>query len=136
MHAAASRDRPAYVPAKAPKAAPPSAWQAGRNSVRHNAGGLTDEDRAQRLAAMAADASDHDAERWKRLRAEAQRTSADASLEQHAPSHHHSVKPQFLGEQERQLFGASSRDDGAQGALADRIGTRKHFQERGTGDGV
>jgi hypothetical protein len=133
MHASASRDRPAYVPAKAPKAGPPSTWQMGRNSVRHNAGGLTDEDRARRLAAMTADASNHDAERWNRLKAEAQRTSTDASLEQHAPSHHHSVKPQFLGDQERQLFG--SRDDGAQGALAERIGARKHYQERG-GDGI
>ena len=131
-HAEAARERPAYVPTKAPQAAPPESWHKGKNSVRHTAGRLTEEERAQRLAVMAADADAHDTERWNRLHRDAQRSGGDVSLEQHAPTHHHSEKPAFLSEQETKLFGARGPDGGD--ALAERVGARKHFNQRETGN--
>lgn len=125
-----ARERTAYVATKAPQVGPPDSWQQGRNSIRHTAGRLTDEERARRLAAMSADADAHDMQRWNRVQLEAQRPSGDVSLEQHAPSHHHSLKPQFLGEQEKLMFGGNHGGDGDATALADRIGARKHFQQR------
>jgi hypothetical protein len=77
---------------------------------------------------MSADAQDHEDGRWQRLRREAARDAADASMEQHAPAHHHSEKPAFLDQKERELFGSGTADADA---LADRVGARKHFQQRG-----
>lgn len=82
---------------------------------------------------MAEDAEVHEDERWHRLRREAARDAADASMDVHAPTHHHTEKPAFLGEKERQLFG-SGADGGAGGmTMAERLGARKHFHQRDTG---
>ena len=37
---------------------------------------------------------------------DAARDAADVSMEVHAPAHHHTEKPAFLGEKERQLYGS------------------------------
>jgi len=122
----AAQHRPEYAPRVAPAAEPPRSWTKGSNSVRHAPGKLSEEERAARLAAMAADAAAHEDERWHRLRCEAQRDSADVDVGA-APAHHHAVKPAFLGEQERALFGADSAMN-----LAERVGALKHYRERGT----
>lgn len=127
-NAAAAGSRPEYTAAKAPQPEAPASWQRGHNSVRHTAGRLTEEERASRLAAMSANADLHEEERWQRLRREAARDAADQSTVQHAPAHHHSEKPAFLDQKERELFGAGAA---AADALADRVGARKHFQQRG-----
>jgi len=110
---------------------PPPTWARGRNSASHRAGKLTEEERTARLAAMSMDAELHEDERWQRLRREAAREAGDASIEQHAPAHHHTEKPSFLGEKERELFGGT--EGGPSGmSMAERVGARKHFQQRGT----
>ena len=122
----------AYEPVAKPAAPePPPAWARGRNSAGHRAGKLTEEERAARLAAMSMDAELHEDERWQRLRREAAREAADASLEQHAPAHHHAEKPSFLGEKERELFGGTEGGPGGM-SMAERVGARKHFQQRGS----
>ncbi len=124
--------RPAYAPAKAPVLEAPATWERGRNSARHRAGQLTEEERAARLAAMTSNAEEHEDARWQRLRRESARDAADASLEAHAPAHHHTEKPAFLGHQERELFGSGAADGGGGGmTMAERVGARKHFQQRG-----
>ena len=122
----------AYEPVAKPAAPePPPSWARGRNSAGHRAGKLTEEERAARLAAMSMDAELHEDDRWQRLRHEAAREAADASLEQHAPAHHHAEKPSFLGDKERELFGGT--EGGPAGmSMAERVGARKHFQQRGT----
>ena len=78
---------------------------------------------------MTADAEAHEEERWQRLNRESQREMAEGAAEAGlaAPAHHHAVKPAFLGEQERKLFGAGSEMN-----LAVRVGALKHYRERGT----
>lgn len=121
-----------YEPAvKAAAPEPPPTWARGRNNAGHRAGKLTDEERAARLAAMSTDAELHEDERWQRLRREAAREAADASMEQHAPAHHHTEKPSFLGEKERELFGGTDGGPGGM-SMAERVGARKHFQQRGS----
>jgi hypothetical protein len=121
----AAQQRPAYAPARAaPIAEPPRSWTKGSNSLRHAPGKLSDAERAARLASMSADAEAHEGERWQRMRRDAQREAADGG-DAAAPSHHHAVKPAFLGEQERALFGAESAMN-----LAERVGALKHYRER------
>jgi hypothetical protein len=120
--ARAEAPRGAYARAErgAPVAEPPAQWVRGLNSARHAAGRLSEEERAARLRAMAADAEAHEEQRWERHRA--------APPEAAAPLTHHSEKPAFLEQQEQQLFG--TRGDASVGALAERVGARKHYRER------
>ena len=132
VKAEASGSAHAYAPVvKMAAPEPPATWARGRNSAGHRAGKLTEEERAARLAAMSMDAELHEDERWQRLQREAVREAGDASLEQHAPAHHHTEKPSFLGEKERELFGGT--EGGPSGmSMAERVGARKHFQQRGS----
>lgn len=114
--AAAGALRPAYESAKLPPPPPPPTWAAGRNSARHVAGRLTEAEKAARLAEMTGAAAAHEEERWARSRREEGPAAA------YAPEHHHSTQPAFLGAAERALFGA--------GTLAERVGARKHYNER------
>ena len=124
-----AQPRHAYVPHAAPVAAPPQSWRKGSNSLRHAPGKLSEAERAARLSAMSADALTHEDERWQRLRHDTLREAADGSARDgaDAPSHHHAVKPSFLGDQERALFGADSAMN-----LSERVGALKHYRERGT----
>eukprot|EP00271_Cylindrocystis_brebissonii_P013889 TRINITY_DN3439_c0_g1_i1.p1 TRINITY_DN3439_c0_g1~~TRINITY_DN3439_c0_g1_i1.p1 ORF type:complete len:1009 (-),score=207.00 TRINITY_DN3439_c0_g1_i1:69-3095(-) len=92
---------------------------------KHRAGQLSDEERAQRLAEMQADAAEHEDDRWRRLKRAAE---SDAVEVQRA-----GVKPSktFLQTTNEAVYGAQST---GKESLEESVRRRAHFRQRGPGD--
>ncbi|CAK0779174.1 hypothetical protein CVIRNUC_004711 [Coccomyxa viridis] len=98
----------------------------------YKTGQLTAEERAQRLAEMTGNASVHDEARWSRQRRARERDEADEAADERRPADeqkHTSKAAAFLKTATQETYGAG----GEAASLADRVGRRKYYSERGGG---
>ena len=108
-----------------------------RNTVGHETGKLSEEERAARLAAMSSDAAARDASRVSRLREVTERDAERGEkslgeLAASAPERHHSEAAPFLEKAQKEAFSFGGAD--GKGGLEDRIGATKYYKQRGGGD--
>jgi hypothetical protein len=101
-----------------------------RNTVGHETGKLSEEERLARLAAMSSDAEKRDSLRVSRLREDTERGEKSlGELAASAPERHHSEAAPFLEKAQKEAFSV-----GGKGGLEDRIGATKYYKQRGGGD--
>jgi hypothetical protein len=102
-----------------------------RRDQQHRPGRLTEEERQRRLQEMTAAASEHDAQRHARIE-EYEKVEAKEAADQLGRDQHDTDR--FLQAATKDVYGTGGIHGGGGSSLADAVGRRKAFQQRG-GDG-
>lgn len=106
-----------------------------RREQQHRPGKLTEEERQRRLQEMTEAANEHDAQRHARIE-EYEKVEAKEAADQQGRDHNDTGR--FLQAATKDVYGAGGSGGGINGnggeSLADAVGRRKAFQQRG-GDG-
>jgi hypothetical protein len=99
-----------------------------RRDNQHRPGRLTEEERQRRLQEMTAAANEHDAQRNARIE-EYEKVEAKEAVDQQGRDHNDTAT--FLQAATKDVYGAGGGGGGTGGSLADAVGRRKAFQQRG-----
>ena len=104
-----------------------------RRDSQHRPGRLTEEERQRRLQEMTAAADEHDAHRHARIE---EYEKVEAKEESERQQRGNTETAAFLQAATKDVYGAGGGGNGGgSGSLADAVGRRKAFQQRGDGGG-